>query len=193
MTGMIAQGCALASITLLALLGAAYVAALFLQKNRVSLQLNKRQLEGGDHLVAVYGDNFLSAAHFSLSALAVSPATAPQQAALQRGDAELLQKRLALTDFQVKTLYRLACIYSYVSFFRACCCSGTAQYSCRHATVYTSETASACTYSSSCSSCSTADAPLAVTYTFGSGIPLPPMNYAACVASTAMHRCATTV
>jgi hypothetical protein len=67
-------------------------------------QLNKRQLEGGDHLVAVYGDNFLSAAHFGLSALAVSPATASQQAALQRGDAELLQKRLALTDFQVKQL-----------------------------------------------------------------------------------------
>jgi hypothetical protein len=133
-------------------------------------QLNKRQLEGGDHLVAVYGDNFLSAAHFSLSALAVSPATAPQQAALQKGDAELLQKRLALTDFQVKELvtvcrhvdtsvYMHTVMYS----FAACYCSGAgvtavSAYCCVHWWYCISM----CTHRSYCSSRSTAAASSAV-------------------------------
>lgn len=60
-----------------------------------------RQLEEGDHLVGVYGDNWLRAASFSLMAIPLSPRAKEEEASVVSVDAQLVSQREQLKAFKV--------------------------------------------------------------------------------------------
>lgn len=61
----------------------------------------RRQLEAGDHLVGVYGDNWLRAASFSLMAIPLSSRAEEEQASVVSVDAQLVAQREQLKAFKV--------------------------------------------------------------------------------------------
>jgi len=65
-----------------------------------TFQVIQRRLEPGDHLVCVYGDNFLNAAKISLTAIAVSQATQMLQSSIKNIDSEVINKRQVIREFQ---------------------------------------------------------------------------------------------
>ncbi|KAG5192825.1 heat shock protein 40 like protein/ DnaJ domain-containing protein [Tribonema minus] len=70
-----------------------------------TFHMTRRKLERGDHLVCVYGDNFLRGASFALSAAAIPPAAALEaQGRLREADAAILQQRSELRAFQMEYL-----------------------------------------------------------------------------------------
>eukprot|EP00752_Nemacystus_decipiens_P007263 g6501.t1 len=67
-------------------------------------QVTRRQLEAGDHLVGVYGDNWLRAASFSLMAIPLSARATEEQASVVSVDAQLVAQREQLKAFKPEYL-----------------------------------------------------------------------------------------
>ena len=61
----------------------------------------RRDLEAGDHLVGVYGDNWLRAASFSLMAIPLSSKAKEEEESVQNVDAQLVAQREQLKAFKV--------------------------------------------------------------------------------------------
>lgn len=64
----------------------------------------RRQLEAGDHLIGVYGDNWLRAASFSLMAIPLSSRAKEEEESVASVDAQLVAQRDQLKAFKVITL-----------------------------------------------------------------------------------------
>eukprot|EP00903_Cladosiphon_okamuranus_P008939 g8555.t1 len=67
-------------------------------------QVTRRQLEAGDHLVCVYGDNWLRAASFSLMAIPLSARATEEQDSIKSVDAQLVAQREQLKAFKPEYL-----------------------------------------------------------------------------------------
>ncbi|CAM9165558.1 unnamed protein product [Ectocarpus sp. 6 AP-2014] len=67
-------------------------------------QVTSRQLEEGDHLVGVYGDNWLRAASFSLMAIPLSPRAKEEESSVVSVDAQLVSQREQLKAFKPEYL-----------------------------------------------------------------------------------------
>ncbi|CAM9104178.1 unnamed protein product [Scytosiphon promiscuus] len=68
------------------------------------LHVTSRRLEAGDHLVGVYGDNWLRAASFSLMAIPLSSRAKEEQASVVSVDAQLVAQRDQLKAFKPEYL-----------------------------------------------------------------------------------------
>ncbi|CAN0535059.1 unnamed protein product, partial [Laminaria digitata] len=58
------------------------------------------QVEAGDHLVGVYGDNWLRAASFSLMAIPLSSRAQEEEEAVVNVDKQLVSQREKLKSFK---------------------------------------------------------------------------------------------
>lgn len=67
-----------------------------------TLQMIKRGIEAGDHLVCVYGDNFLRAANFSLIAVPLGSQAEIQRQTLTDLDNKLIEQRGKIKEFQAE-------------------------------------------------------------------------------------------
>ncbi|CAM9287875.1 unnamed protein product [Phaeothamnion confervicola] len=65
-----------------------------------TFQIIKRKIEPGDHLVGVYGDNFLNKANFVVTAVPIAPDAAPKMQEAQSVDAQLAARREELREFK---------------------------------------------------------------------------------------------
>ncbi|CAM9853071.1 unnamed protein product [Pylaiella littoralis] len=67
-------------------------------------QVTRRELEAGDHLIGVYGDNWLRAASFSLMAIPLSSKAKEEEASVASVDAQLVAQREQLKAFKPEYL-----------------------------------------------------------------------------------------
>ncbi|CAM9442827.1 unnamed protein product [Chrysoparadoxa australica] len=65
-----------------------------------TFHISRRELKPGDHLVCVYGDNWLRSASFSLAAIPLAPNTKSEQEAIVALDQEMMQRKEELHAFQ---------------------------------------------------------------------------------------------
>lgn len=79
---------------------------------------HRRQLEAGDHLVGVYGDNWLRAASFSLMAIPLSARATEEQASVVSVDAQLVAQREQLKAFKVG--YNILYMVTYIVYCYCC-------------------------------------------------------------------------
>lgn len=61
----------------------------------------RRELEAGDHLIGVYGDNWLRAAVFSLMAIPLNASAKEEMASVLSVDEKLVAQRELLKEFKV--------------------------------------------------------------------------------------------
>lgn len=67
--------------------------------------MNRRELEPGDHLIGVYGDNWLRAASFSLMAIPLKAAAKEEIASVNTVDEQLVAQRDLLKEFKVSDAF----------------------------------------------------------------------------------------
>lgn len=71
----------------------------------LSLYASRRELEAGDHLIGVYGDNWLRAASFSLMAIPLKAAAKEEIASVNSVDEQLVAQRELLKEFKVSAAF----------------------------------------------------------------------------------------
>ncbi|CAM9582401.1 unnamed protein product [Discosporangium mesarthrocarpum] len=73
--------------------------------NRLDMfQVTRRELEAGDHLLGVYGDNWLRPATFSVMAIPLNPAAQKEAEAVVNVDVQLVVQRETLKTFKMEFL-----------------------------------------------------------------------------------------